>query len=579
MSLKPPQNPNDQLPSGADSSGLPVGWKSLKADFGAVGDGVANDSTVIQTAMDYITTNGGTLFVEPGTYLHNSSIVVNNTAKPWRITGSGGWHHQNVLHTQFLYTGGAGAAPGWDVQSTFAFEIDHLKFSHNNVLFDGFGMDLDWGSPALDPQVFSIHDCGFNAKVSSAAAVGLRLNRTIIGSVKRCHFGRFHHGIRLCEAGGAYDVGLILEGNTFNFYRTAAIAIGGADIESVTIRNNVFEDPVGATGILGLSGNACYNLGIENNWFGDCTAASKWVDGLNSQSQNFPCWIIGNQFNDSALGSHLGTLTGNWVLERNTFQGGVLFDSAPAGLKIGQGNFMNTLTSLWPTQPQQLESTGGVVSAGGSKRILPTHKRLLIGGRDESNAINEAAPSDGDTLAQLILGQRGAAGSLVAPTVTTRAAIYTTGSGSGAEHLVLQAAADANTRQVILAAGTTPAAKVTVNNTGVGFHGATPVAKPTAYTQTYSTADRTHAARTAAALTNSTGQTPDTTIENVPDPADTPASADALRDDLVANTLPAIERSLADLADMINKVRADSEDTAQLVNAIADDLQAYGLGQ
>lgn len=58
------------------------------------------------------------------------------------------------------------------------------------------------------------------------------------------------------------------------------------------------------------------------------------------------------------------------------------------------------------------------------------------------------------------------------------------------------------------------------------------------------------------ALTNSTGLTPDDTIASIPDPADTPLSADILRDDLVTNVFPVIEANLADLAGKVNEIIA-----------------------
>jgi hypothetical protein len=147
-----------------------------------------------------------------------------------------------------------------------------------------------------------------------------------------------------------------------------------------------------------------------------------------------------------------------------------------------------------------------------------------------------------------------------------------------------------------------------------------------AYTQTYATADKTVAARaTGAALTDNTGGTANTTVATiaaltavsltgnaggtgntamvaVPDPADTPVTADALRDDLVANVLPVIRDDLddlrtqlnamiadwtaaravilddfADLALRANELRTDGLDTVEAVNAIIDDLQAINL--
>lgn len=58
-------------------------------------------------------------------------------------------------------------------------------------------------------------------------------------------------------------------------------------------------------------------------------------------------------------------------------------------------------------------------------------------------------------------------------------------------------------------------------------------------------------------LTDETGGTASTsaTLEAIADPANAPASADALRDDLVANVLPEIRNALATLANHINLLR------------------------
>jgi len=93
----------------------------------------------------------------------------------------------------------------------------------------------------------------------------------------------------------------------------------------------------------------------------------------------------------------------------------------------------------------------------------------------------------------------------------------------------------------------------------VGFYGATAVAKPSAYTQTYSTATRTHATPTAATLTDSsTGTSGGTTVGAV---SDTATAANAI----------------ATLTAMVNKLTADAVVTKGLVNALIDDHQALGL--
>lgn len=57
-------------------------------------------------------------------------------------------------------------------------------------------------------------------------------------------------------------------------------------------------------------------------------------------------------------------------------------------------------------------------------------------------------------------------------------------------------------------------------------------------------------------LTDSTAGTANNTLQALPDPADTPATADALRDDLVANLIPALRNNYADLGAKVNAILA-----------------------
>jgi hypothetical protein len=110
----------------------------------------------------------------------------------------------------------------------------------------------------------------------------------------------------------------------------------------------------------------------------------------------------------------------------------------------------------------------------------------------------------------------------------------------------------------------------------LGVFGTSPAAQASAYTQTFSTADKTHAARTAATMTDSAAGTVTTTVGPLTDPVDTPATADALRDDLVATLIPELRDAISSLADQINKLQVDQVDTAEVVNALVDDFQLYG---
>lgn len=92
------------------------------------------------------------------------------------------------------------------------------------------------------------------------------------------------------------------------------------------------------------------------------------------------------------------------------------------------------------------------------------------------------------------------------------------------------------------------------DGSNIGFFGVSPVARASAYTQTYSTADKTHAAFTSADL------------------ATTAAT----------NAAPwgfASQAQAENIATQFNLLRADVADAKQLINSVIDDLQAYGLQQ
>ena len=83
-------------PAGANAVATTVQAKlretfSVK-DFGAVGDGVANDTTAIQNALNYLRDNGGTLVFPFGTYAVNAQLTLqrssNGHAKRWVIEGN-----------------------------------------------------------------------------------------------------------------------------------------------------------------------------------------------------------------------------------------------------------------------------------------------------------------------------------------------------------------------------------------------------------------------------------------------------------------------------------------------------------
>jgi hypothetical protein len=98
--------------------------------------------------------------------------------------------------------------------------------------------------------------------------------------------------------------------------------------------------------------------------------------------------------------------------------------------------------------------------------------------------------------------------------------------------------------------GTTTGTKIgTATTQKLGFYNVTPIVQPSAYTQTYSTADKTHANFTSADLGAFTGG--------------------------AVGFVDAAERD--NIRTQFNALRVDVADVKQLVNSLIDDLQALGL--
>ena len=71
-------------------------------DFGAIGDGVANDTAAFQSAIDYVTSVGGVLVVPPGTYLVGELYIVGTSG----IDLIGYRHpHTNQIGSVLIYQG------------------------------------------------------------------------------------------------------------------------------------------------------------------------------------------------------------------------------------------------------------------------------------------------------------------------------------------------------------------------------------------------------------------------------------------------------------------------------------------
>jgi hypothetical protein len=236
-------------------------------DFGAVGDGVANDTAAIQAAIDSLPANGGTVFVPVGTYLVGT-LVFPNDPKVVNFVGAG--QHSTILEMAtaagplIKKVTSAGAITGAlfsDFQVTANASSDKTNVAHKAFLLTG------WNSSHFKRITYK-------SKTTSSGAVNAVFD--LAGHPYFCYQNTFE-GID-CSATygpskvfwlnnngqGVFSNPNIVEIRDCRFYALVGcnVIIQGGDCTRLTVRNNIFEDCPGATGV-----EMGQNSLIDSNWF------------------------------------------------------------------------------------------------------------------------------------------------------------------------------------------------------------------------------------------------------------------------------------------------------------------------
>jgi hypothetical protein len=162
-------------------------------DYGAIGDGIANNTTAIQAAIDAAAVEGKSVYVPAGRYIHTGTIVLKNSVN---LFGEGDCHNPELAGfdkgTIFEYTG---TNDGWQINNPInsstpaMISVKGVTFYAPNVLV-GKGAFADTGSTQL---YFDL--CSF---VFNAAGVGLIFDQTEVSEVSRCQFLAVNSGTGAC---------------------------------------------------------------------------------------------------------------------------------------------------------------------------------------------------------------------------------------------------------------------------------------------------------------------------------------------------------------------------------------------
>ena len=206
-------------------------------DFGAVGNGVANDTAAIQAAIDSLTV-GGTVFFPTGTYLCSTGLTVadNNTV----LDFAGGAALTYTTPTQILLT------------ITGANCILQNATINAPAVFDGTNVAITYGVVRIQGEDFTADSCVLN----NVPKAGFWFDNINNGAITSCKInggtaeGFFtgsntvHFGIYIDPSSSGSQGNFVIANNFINrcIQGSGSGNLGAASFEqSITVTGNVFE--------------------------------------------------------------------------------------------------------------------------------------------------------------------------------------------------------------------------------------------------------------------------------------------------------------------------------------------------
>jgi hypothetical protein len=516
----------------ADHGRLIDGYENVKA-YGAVADGVTDDSAAFQAAVDAAEANGHAVFIPGyGSYYFADGAGVTVPANVQIVGQDPYWVHISVKDAYAFTSDG-----------NIALNVANVRVIQRSGTTTGGGFkgissgrhriincQVDGVATCTEPAIY-LYGC-INASVEKCVVVsggdGILLgtgasfaNRNTVDQCVVRTLSTTNYGIHLQGSNN-----IVRDCNIEANQGTAVYDNGGNwnSIQSCWFESNAGPQCVLAEDSIGL-------LLTHNKFNGGAgPSITCYVEFTETDANSYGGNIVAfNTFQDPyapnvIIGANVGgtVLFGNRKLDRTTVSDSGIQTVYLANTYAGAepNNVYGKFRQMW------LQTAAAGAASGGSP----------FG----TNSVFSA--SDDDATNYFMVGTRGI------PIFRTGDTTVITGSDELQTNSFAFYWDDVNNRLMARSRG--GAGYLTH---AVGY----PVAS--AYTQTYSTADKTHANPTASTLTVSDGAgTNDNTIGAI--------TADA-----------SVIAAVQELADEINKLVADVADTKQLCNSIIDDLQAAGI--
>lgn len=236
----------------------------------------------------------------------------------------------------FLYAGSGTTGVKFE---NFAFTWFSSSYTGNFLSYTN-----DTGS---DPGYLTVVNNTFNPTATLSTATDIYISKSINSKILGNTF--FGGGTQIAGGTGAggYLNGIVIQGNTFAFYNTVALA---GSFSAAVVSGNVFEQSTANVGKAWIDSSAVPSGGISwtSNWFGDSTSAvggTAWIVSYGwgiSITANF---FGGVQQNLVIFNSTKGiSITGNLI--NGTYNSAINYGTATVDGGIISGNTYHGVTSF-----------------------------------------------------------------------------------------------------------------------------------------------------------------------------------------------------------------------------------------